>query len=429
VAVLAFLSYRLVRGVGSRLSGKAREKRRLEEETELVMSELLHPHFPRQAEAGDENLAPDGAAEKAPDGSVSARLREIERRDEGTGPGGQDSGMSPAFQCLSARSKNTFIMKRLRLLKARVDEDGGFPICAVVNGDLDRTLLRFLMAAEFDVETARENVRDLKKWREEKGIDHILRWMLPQEKVKALRRCMPSSYHGRDKQGHPIHLEQTGHFNWEVLRHCSADDLVKIHILAQEYQSRVLFPRASAEKGYTVDSMCNILDLRGLNVGVLSNLHALNIFKEVQKIDQKYYPGMLHMTYVVNAGWVFRAIWRVLKVVFPAREQSKLRLVPKGEKGLEMLREVIPEEHIPKFLGGSCQCEKGCVSGPLGSGEEPSDNQQVMMDDLNEIRDFFSRNAGREDKYIQKSIRVWCEDPKRKVKLEYVASETVMVSQ
>merc|ERR1712010_126687 len=61
----------------------------------------------------------------------------------------------------------------------------------------------------------------------------------------------------------------------------------------------------------------------GLNLGVLSNLHALNIFKQVQRIDQKYYPEMLSVTYIVNAGWAFRAVWNVLKVVFPARDHGK----------------------------------------------------------------------------------------------------------
>ena len=50
---------------------------------------------------------------------------------------------------------------------------------------------------------------------------------------------MPSTYHGRDLRGHPIHLEQTGRYNWDVLRHCEPEDLVRVHILAQEYQSRV----------------------------------------------------------------------------------------------------------------------------------------------------------------------------------------------
>ena len=46
--------------------------------------------------------------------------------------------------------------------------------------------------------------------------------------------------------------------------------------------------------------MTNVLDLRGLNIGVLSNLQALSIFKEVQRIDQKYYPEMLNVTYIVK---------------------------------------------------------------------------------------------------------------------------------
>jgi len=162
-----------------------------------------------------------------------------------------------------------------------------------------------------------------------------------------------------------------------------------------------------------VDKMANILDLQGLNLGVLSNLHALNIFKQVQRIDQKYYPEMLSVTYIVNAGWAFRAVWNVLKVVFPARDHGKMKLVPRGEKGLRMLKEVIPEEHIPKFLGGKSKYEM-------------SDYQQKMMDDLKEIRTLFSHNVGRTDTYIQRSIRVWSVDPERKLQLEYTESETVM---
>ena len=69
-----------------------------------------------------------------------------------------------------------------------MEEDGGFPICAIVNGDLDRSLLRFLIAAEFDVDLARERISSMKKWREENDIDHMLRWILPDEKLAALNK-------------------------------------------------------------------------------------------------------------------------------------------------------------------------------------------------------------------------------------------------
>ena len=144
------------------------------------------------------------------------------------------------------------------------------------------------------------------------------------------------------------------------------------------------------------------------------------MLQEVQRIDQKYYPEMLHVTYIVNAGWVFRAVWKVLKVVFPARDHSKMKLIPGGKKGLEMLKEVIPEEHIPRLVASQmdrsadvgCKCVRGCVSGPLGSGDQPSDNQEKMMKDLREIRALIKEK--KEGLGIHKTIREWATAPQTK---------------
>lgn len=387
-AILLLAGWSLLKKIRRGMSRESREKRSLKRETSFVMAELVSPDFLKEVE------------------KCSGSKQQEDN---------YNSPLASACRVLSARrnEKDSKLHQLLKRLKEGVEEDGGFPICAIVNGDLDRSLLRFLIAAEFDVDLARERISSMKKWREENDIDHMLRWILPDEKLAALKRCMPSSYHGFDKEGHPIHFEQTGRFRWGILKHCSAEELVKIHILAQEYQSRVLFPRASAMKGYTVDKMANILDLKGLNIGVLSNLHALNIFKEVQRIDQLYYPEMLSTTYIVNAGFVFRAVWNVLKVVFPAKDHKKLKMVPRGEKGLKMLREFIPEEHIPESIGGN-------------PGSEARNGQAKMLEDLKEIRSLFSHSGDKSDKYIQKSIRIWSIDPERKLKLEYSESETVL---
>jgi len=401
--ILLLAGWRVFQNLRKGQNKANKEKKILERE---VMSGLSSPSFLKEEYPEGENTFLDENALNSP------------------------TTFTPRSGGKSNRESSKKLYALLGELRQAVEQDGGFPICAIVNGDLDRSLLRFLVDADFAVEQARKNISSMKKWREDNDVDNILRWILPEKKLENLRRCMPSSYHGFDKKGHPIHLEQTGYFNWEILKHCSADDLVKMHILFMEYQSRVLFPRASAEKGYTVDSMANIVDLRGLNIRVLSNLHALNIFKEVQKIDQKNYPGMLAVTYIVNANWVFRAVWNVLKAVFPAKDHKKMRMVPPGAKGLKMLREVIPEKHIPAILGGNCECKIGCVSGPAGSGSEESDNQAKMMKDLKEIRTLFSHsNDSRTDRCIHKSIRIWSIDPDRKLMLEYTESQTSIMTE
>lgn len=218
VALLVLVGCRVLGGLRGKLGKKSRERRRLAQEAEMVMSELanadhyLKDNFEATPEAKHSVRSSDGAQ------------------------------LSPSLQGLSARSKNTEACRKLSELERLVERRGGFPPCAVVNGDLDRTLLRFLIASDYDVGRAADAVDDLKVWRRDERIDSLLGTAmrsLSAQKQNALRRCMPSTYHGRDLRGHPIHLEQTGRYNWDVLRHCEPEDLVRVHILAQEYQSRV----------------------------------------------------------------------------------------------------------------------------------------------------------------------------------------------
>ena len=344
-------------------------------------------------------------------------------------------------------------------LRDGVDADGGFPVGAIINGDLERSLTRFLVAADFDVPRAIKAVAAMRAWRESYGVDALLTSWVPSDATLAmLRMRLPSSYHGYDREGHPIHLEHTGAFDFSCVRfqddnsndkrapskkkgarrarrkhsrhagkedesasspppssavaavpaddaRVSAEDLVRLHVLLMEYQVRVLFPRASARAGRPIDRMTNVLDLEGLSLSVLAHRRALGVFKEVQRIDQSYYPGLLHRTYVVNAGPVFRAAWRVLQVVFPAQEKRKMVVVPRQkERKREVLAHAIAEEWIPASVCDCTGARKGkgggppyeCISGPKGTGEAPTAHQAAMLEDLRAIREAATREGGGE---------------------------------
>ena len=239
VALVVLVGCRLLGGLRGKLGKKSRERRRLAQEAEMVMSELanadhyLKDNFEATPEAKHSVRSSDGAQ------------------------------LSPSLQGLSARSKNTEACRKLSELERLVERRGGFSPCAVVNGDLDRTLLRFLIASDYDVGRAADAVDDLKVWRRDERIDSLLGTAmrsLSAQKQNALRRCMPSTYHGRDLRGHPIHLEQTGRYNWEVLRHCEPEDLVRVHILAQEYQSRVSITLSGWLNGWVATGRCAVPD-------------------------------------------------------------------------------------------------------------------------------------------------------------------------
>ena len=212
--ILLLAGWRVFQNLRKGQNKANKEKKILERE---VMSGLSSPSFLKEEYPEGENTFLDENALNSP------------------------TTFTPRSGGKSNRESSKKLYALLGELRQAVEKDGGFPICAIVNGDLDRSLLRFLVDADFAVEQARKNISSMKKWREDNDVDNILRWILPEKKLENLRRCMPSSYHGFDKKGHPIHLEQTGYFNWEILKHCSADDLVKMHILFMEVRTWIRY--------------------------------------------------------------------------------------------------------------------------------------------------------------------------------------------
>jgi len=50
---------------------------------------------------------------------------------------------------------------------------------------------------------------------------------------------------------------------------------------------------------------------------IVSNLHALPFvglafLQDMSTLDQKMYPEIMGVTYVVNAPWIFGVIWKVI---------------------------------------------------------------------------------------------------------------------
>lgn len=279
----------------------------------------------------------------------------------------------------SARDRNL----SLEALREAVKIDGGLPASVVVAGDVDGTLTRFLEANHWKVDEAHAALQSMMRWREENKIDLLLSKPSNVLLQRSLCQFCPSSHHGFDKAGHPIHVELSGKYKWrQLFKICGEDELLQTHLKMMEYQQRVLFSEATARAGRLIDKMCNIVDVSGLSLKSISP-QALEIFKRVQKMDQQMYPETLAVTYVMNAPWAFRCIWKLIKVCLPQRERAKVRVLPGGKKGLEELKKYVDEEFIPVQVGGSCRtCGGECVSGPTGSGEKPTLHMKIMMEDI-----------------------------------------------
>jgi hypothetical protein len=64
---------------------------------------------------------------------------------------------------------------------------------------------------------------------------------------------------------------------------------------------------------------------------------------------------------------VFTGVWAICKNFVDEKTRKKINIVGGGFK--KVLREVIEEENLPEFLGGTCTCdhvEGGCMRSDAG---------------------------------------------------------------
>ena len=97
--------------------------------------------------------------------------------------------------------------------------------------------------------------------------------------------------------------------------------------------------------------MVSVLDLNGIGMG-----HTGSKFTEparaLMDIDQWFYPESMQKMYIVNAPWVFKMIWKVVRPWLHPITQEKIHVC-----GSNFLKEFeadgITKDHLPECIGGT----------------------------------------------------------------------------
>lgn len=186
---------------------------------------------------------------------------------------------------------------------------------------------------------------------------------LPVDKFRHLCRYFPHAHHGFDRKGQPIYIDCTGKLDVDTcLGAVTVDEVLQSHIIMMEFQNRILMAEGSAAAGHTVHRMCNIVDMKGASMRLASR-KAMDVFKGIAAVDQDNYPETMGATYVVNAPWVFTAVWKLVRVFLDDGVTAKVHILGEGEPTRKALLEAVAPDQLPAFLGGKCRCPGGCVSG------------------------------------------------------------------
>jgi len=222
----------------------------------------------------------------------------------------------------------------------------------------DAASLRFLRARNFDVDKSVEMYNKYKQWRAENHVDTIL-----YERYSVERSKWPHSFHGVDKAGRPILIERIGIVDVKYLlerEHINVNNLLRGHIRTQEYLC-AMQDECSRREGRLVENSISILDLQGFGLIKHLNSQAREYFGSLAAIAQNYYPERMGRMLVINVPRAFPMAWNFVKSLIDRNTQDKIEILSSPLHVRTRLLELIDEENLPKYMGGTCDCdEKKC---------------------------------------------------------------------
>jgi len=73
---------------------------------------------------------------------------------------------------------------------------------------------------------------------------------------------------------------------------------------------------------------------------------------------------MLGQMFIINAPMLFSATWSIVSKFIDKKTKEKITIC--GKDFNKKIRELVDEENLPDFLGGTCNCPMGCLNSNVG---------------------------------------------------------------
>ena len=212
----------------------------------------------------------------------------------------------------------------------------------------DASLLRFLRARKFDIQKAIDMFVACEKWREDFGVNTILKDFHYEEKP-IVAKMYPTYYHKTDKDGRPVYFEELGKVDLvKMLKITTQERMLKNLVWEYEAMCQYRLPACSRKAGYLVETSCTVLDLLGISV--TSAYNVIGYVREASKIGQDYYPERMGKFYLINAPFGFSTAFKLFKPFLDPVTVSKIHILGYSYKK-ELLKQ-IPPQNLPVKFGG-----------------------------------------------------------------------------
>jgi hypothetical protein len=227
----------------------------------------------------------------------------------------------------------------------------------------DVLMYRFLKGYKLNADAASKAFNATLLWRRKHKLDDLRPIACKMDQKDwpfsdKMSRIYPNNfYHHKDRIGRPVCIELTGRAKPDlVTKLLKIDEVSSYYYHHMEHKAEIL--KTESEKSGHVVRICQIMDLSGLSTKHL-NMAGIKYFQHVIEFTQHHYPENTGNAYICNPPWMFSLAWKIVKPWLT--EQTLAKIIILGDNYKEELRKVVDPANLPKFLGGDCECQGGCV--------------------------------------------------------------------
>ncbi|CAB4017853.1 SEC14 1 [Paramuricea clavata] len=218
----------------------------------------------------------------------------------------------------------------------------------------DSHLLRFLKARDFNIDKAYDMLCSSLAWRRHHNVDKILTEWRPPE---AVLEYYSGGWHHYDKEGRPVYILRLGSMDVKGLLKAVGEDGFLKYVLSINEQAMSMFDEVTKAKGSPISSYTCICDLEGLCMRHLWRPGVKALLRVIEVVEDNY-PETMGRLLIVRAPRIFGVLWTLVSPFIDENTRNKFFIYGGNDyQGPGGLADYIPNEYIPEFLGGTCECD------------------------------------------------------------------------
>jgi hypothetical protein len=204
--------------------------------------------------------------------------------------------------------------------------------------DPDGIPTRYLKMQNYNRDRAMSALEATLKWRSENKMDEILK--RPQTKFDLCKTVFPHYFLGRDKDNHVVFLQRPALIDLQrgKKNKLTNDELLLHYVYVNEYLWQIV--EASEPQG----TMISLLDLTGLDFGVLKKRELIGFVKKFVATMDSHFPQRSHKTLILSAPKWFNALYKIFSPLLRETTKAKIEIHSRGKKQDEALRRVLGDK-------------------------------------------------------------------------------------